>query len=530
MSDGAIQKLRQYRGDLATCAADCYKIRDKTGSLRQLELNAVQKYVHDKLEAQKAEKGWVRALILKGRRPGISTYVAARYYHNASMHSGVNVYILAHEQAASDTLFGIVDRYQKNNPIRPSIGTSNAKELVFDRLDSSYSVATAGQKAGGRSKTTQLFHGSEVAFWANATDHFASSVQTVSLMPGTEVILESTANGPSGEFYGRWQDAEKGVGDYIPIFVPWFADPDNTREPERGFELSSEADDGEISEIEYQEMYDLSMGQMAWRRAKIQELRSPELFRQEYPADAAEAWVTPGHDSFLKPAKVLRARKRKTEGYGPLILGVDPASMGGDRFAIAARRGLRVEWVRTRSKLDTQEGIAWVRSVIDEVNPARVNIDAGNVGHAIVTGLRSIGHQYAKVIRGVNFGGTSQFKLATPKLPGPKNRRAEMYCRFRDWLDDPMGPAIPDRDSLHSDLIAPKLKPQLNNDTLLESKEDMRKRGVRSTDEGDSVVLTFAQSEVITDYAEAPQPQTFGATDRPKPKLHITEGPLSWMG
>src|SRR5690606_9388302 len=132
----------------------------------------------------------------------------------ATLNRGVNVYILTHEQTATDNLFKMVDRFQTHNPLAPSTGKSNAKELEFDKLDSSYVVATAGQKGGGRSRTISLFHGSEVHFWNNAKDHFASSVQTVPDRPGTEIILESTGNGPSGEFYERWHDAVAGKSDY----------------------------------------------------------------------------------------------------------------------------------------------------------------------------------------------------------------------------------------------------------------------------------------------------------------------------
>jgi hypothetical protein len=49
-----------------------------------------------------------------------------------------------------------------------------------------------------------LLEGSEVAFWPNARDHFAGVVHTVPDLSGTEIILESTANGVGGEFHERW--------------------------------------------------------------------------------------------------------------------------------------------------------------------------------------------------------------------------------------------------------------------------------------------------------------------------------------
>lgn len=498
-----IDHVAALRGDYELFARECLKIRTKAGSTVAFEFNAAQRVVHDAVEAQKREHGFVRALVLKGRQQGISTYVGGRFYHRTAMRKGVNTYILAHEQPASDTLFGMVDRYQRHNPLAPHVGISNTKELIFDKLDSSYAVATAGTKAGGRSKAISLFHGSEVAFWANAPDHFTASVQGVPLEPGTEVILESTSAGAGGEFYERWQDAEAERGDYIPIFLPWWLSPEYSRPPPPGFVLSQDADEaaGEMSEQEYADLFKVSSGQMFWRRNKIIELRKPELFQREYPATPQEAWTAPpGFEPFISSIVALRARKLHREAVGPLIIGVDPASNGGDRFSVAARRGQCVQWVRWRNKIDCLEGALWLKSLIDELNPVRMNIDGGNIGADIITLLKSYGQKYANVVRGVNFGGTSEAKIAKPKAPGPKNRRAEMWQRMAEWLKDPVGASLPDLDMLGTDLAAPRLKPLLTNDFLLESKQEMKKRGVRSPDLADAIALTFAFREHFERY------------------------------
>lgn len=536
-TDAELDLFEQLHDSLEDFGAECLRIRTKAGQIVPFVMNAAQRQAHDRIEEQRAEKGWVRALILKGRQQGMSTYIGARYYHKSSMNRGVNVYILSHEQNTSDALFKIVDRYQRNNPLAPHVGASNVKELEFDRLESSYAVATAGAKEGGRGRTISLFHGSEVAFWMNAPGHFAASVQAVPLEPGTEVLLESTSAGPSGEFYERWQDAEAGKGDYICIFIPWFVSPEYARQPPPGFELSKEADDGEFSEVEYAQLHDLSLAQMCWRRNKIVELRSLETFKREYPSSPDEAWTATGTmEPYIKPANVMRARKRKQEAAGPLILGVDPASGGGDRFAVAARRGLVVPWVKWRNKIDTHEGTLWVKSLIDEYNPARVNVDAGNIGAAIITNLKALGPKYAKVVRGVNFGAPSQAKVARPKVPGPKNRRAEMWMRSKDWLELEEGVQIPDLDVIQGDATGPMQKPLLNNDFLLESKADMKKRRVRSPDLWDSVVLTFASLETLTGYHEAPSVRTFGNLEQAAPKPaaaverpRLPTGPTGWM-
>jgi hypothetical protein len=183
-----------------------------------------------------------------------------------------------------------------------------AKELVAS-LDSGYSVGTAGTKAAGRSRTLQLFHGSEVAFWPNAASHFAGVLQAVPDLPETEIILESTANGIGGEFHERWQMAEAGIGDYQAIFVPWFWSEEYARPVDADFILDDD-------EEEYAALHGLSMEQMAWRRAKIHELKDPMLFRQEYPSTAAEAFQLTGTTRSSSPTWCWRPGRRNATASG----------------------------------------------------------------------------------------------------------------------------------------------------------------------------------------------------------------------
>jgi hypothetical protein len=497
---------RRLRDDFAYYAQMCLKIRpkDPRAGLQPLLLNPPQIHVHERLEQQKASTGRVRALILKGRQEGISTYVGARFYHQTAHSHGVRCYILSHEQRATDNLFGIAMRLHDNSPklMKPSTGVANAKELVFDKLDSGYAVGTAGTKAVGRSHTFQLFHGSEVAFWRNARDHFAGVVQTVPELPGTEIILESTANGVGNEFHARWQEAEAGRGGYIAIFVPWFWLKEYRRSVPVGFALDED-------EARYAQAYGLDLEQMAWRRIKILELGADGavLFRQEYPATAAEAFQFTGHDAFVKPEAVVKARKANCAAVGPLILGVDPKRFGNDRFSIAWRRGRKLLQVESKSeKLDGLAGANWVRQVIDRDGPRRVFIDVGGVGAGVYDFLNAWGYGFdaadpidpKKVVVPIDFGGSpEQADIYLPSgevRPGPYNRRAEMWSRSRDWLAEPGGADIPDSDSLQADACGPSYHYNANGYLLLESKEHMRDvRKLRSPDEWDAVALTFAE-------------------------------------
>lgn len=491
LSDEELQIRQRLKDDLRHYASRCLKIRTKSGELAPLIFNGVQDYVHAKLEEQKRKIGRVRALVLKARQEGLSTYLGARFYHRATHYHGVRVYILTHEQDATATLFGMVERFQQHCPIdvRATLGASNAKELSFPALDSGYSVGTAGAKATGRAKTVQLFHGSEVAHWANAKDHMAGVVQAVPELEDTEIVFESTANGIGGEFHERWQISEAGGSDYIPIFVPWYWSLDYQRAPPIGWEPNEE-------EEEYARLYGLTIPQLVWRRAKIAELKDPNLFRQEYPATAAEAFQTTGHDAFIPSQLVLTARKATCEAFGSLIIGVDPARFGDDGFAIAWRQGRKVLKVERRHKLDTIQGANWVRSIIDRERPAKVFIDVGGSGAGVVDVLKDWGEPYSDTCEGVNFGAAPhqpiRYGARGEVLPGPRNRRAEMWMESKAWLDDIGGADIPDDDALHTDAVAPGYKYDARQFLVLESKEDIRKRGLRSPDGWDAVALTFA--------------------------------------
>ena len=80
--------LQKLKDDLIHYALRCLKIRTKSGTVSQLELNKAQKYIHSRLQQQLCSTGKVRALILKGRQQGCSTYVGARFYWKVTHNFG----------------------------------------------------------------------------------------------------------------------------------------------------------------------------------------------------------------------------------------------------------------------------------------------------------------------------------------------------------------------------------------------------------------------------------------------------------
>jgi hypothetical protein len=307
-------------------APRCLKIRTKSGAIEPLQLNEAQQYLHAKLEEQKARTGKVRALTLKGRQQGCSTYTEGRFFHRVTHRPGTRAFILTHMDDATNNLFGMAKRFYEHCPevVRPVMAASNAKELIFSRLDSGYKVGTAGSKGTGRSDTIQLFHGSEVAYWPNAASHVAGALQAVPDEPGTEIILESTSAGRQGLFYEMCAAAMRGEGEYILVFIPWFWQREYRKEVAAGSTWNAD-------ELAYKAAHGLDDEQMAWRRAKIVELNGIHNFRREYPATPQEAFSAEIPGALWKREQIdkLRVPRDQLPALTRIVVAVDPS--GGDK-------------------------------------------------------------------------------------------------------------------------------------------------------------------------------------------------------
>lgn len=123
--------------------------------------------------------------------------------------------------------------------------------------------------------------------------------------------------------------------------------------------------------------------------------------------------------------------------------------------------------------------VGHIIEAIEEFKPALVVIDEGGLGAGIVDRLKEQRYK----IKGVNFGN----KSANPIMYG--NKRAEMWGKMKDWLKSA---SIPKDRFLKTDLISPMIKPDSKGTIFLESKKDMKARGLASPDAADAICVTFA--------------------------------------
>ena len=494
---------RRYLTDREAYCRDLVKIAPKEGGvLVPFRWNAAQRKLNAILDRQLEVRGWVRALILKARQLGISTYIGARYYHSTSLSLGTQTYILTHEDKATSQLFRMVRRMHDHMPVdyRPEMVTANANEIQFAGTNSGYRVGTAKNvQGGGRSLTIHRFHGSETAFWSHPEDHFAAALQAVPGAPGTEIILESTANGVGGTFYDQWQAAERGDSDFAGIFLPWFI-ADEYRRAVEPYDQSPE-------EREYQELYRLDDEQACWLHFKSIDLggNPGEIctkFRQEYPATAAEAFQASSGNSLIGDEYILAARRcvAPDQSYLPRVIGMDVARslkdardkngklLKRDATRIVDRQGRKMGAINECHYSDDPVFLASRLMALLRDNPdiRKAFVDATEgMGAGIVTICRGNGFE-GRVV-GVNFG-------SAPQNPERYlNRRGEMHGRLRDWCKDAAVPDIPDDDLWHRHMAATTFKYDANGRLVLDSKEHIRKEYGFSPDIADAGALTFAE-------------------------------------
>lgn len=291
----SIEAVRQrLYDDFEFYAKHALKIRTKEGTIVSLVLNEAQKIFMRAVIRQLEQTGKVRVVVLKGRQQGLSTIIEGILYWWTSQHKAVKTIVMTHLGESTKALFDMAKRYHEQCPeiLRPHTKYSSRKELSFDLLDSSYMVATAGGEGVGRGETIQLAHLSEAAFYppATARDNINGLMQSIPNSKGTFVFVESTANGIGNPFHNIWTSAVEGKSEYEAIFIPWFVQKEYRAPVPQGFERTP-------AEDKLVKAYGLDNEQLMFRRHKIA-VNGEEMFQQEYPCHADEAFLTSGRPVF----------------------------------------------------------------------------------------------------------------------------------------------------------------------------------------------------------------------------------------
>ena len=294
----------------------------------------------------------ISLLVLKGRQQGFTTLVTAYQLACCILNKNFQGYTLADKSDNSETIFQNKAKFpysQLPEVLKPTEKYNNRKQLLFERINSSWAVDTA-TKDVGRSRTVNFFHGSECAFWKDGISPIQGALGEA-FTKNCIKIYESTANG-----YNDYQEMwDSGV--HINCFYEWW----RTKEYSTSFRNDEERadfircidggngyiydrlNDGEKEWIRerlrwLKDSKHLSPEQLHWYWHKYRKYIDKDLIKQEYPCSPEEAFLLSGKNAFDVVA--IQAR----------LLNIDkPIKTGYFSYDYDGLRISNIQWVNDRN-------------------------------------------------------------------------------------------------------------------------------------------------------------------------------------
>lgn len=292
-------------------------IIDKDGQRTKLRPNAIQ----SAFEVSRSADG--RDIVLKPRQVGFTTWELARDIW----------YLLTHPDSK------VVVVVQTDSDHKPLRETSEKIRIMFESLaaggiqldfrsqtvsewvlgNASLRIIEAGASEAkaskqGRGLTIHRLHITELAFFEYAQETLNAMMECVpSAEHGSEITIESTANGAAGIFYERYQKAKAG-NDWQSHFFEWMQQEEyrTALTPGEVIKPSTEREQNLIAQ------HGASLEQLKWYRSKVEDKGQP-LVDQEYPIDEDTCWLIAGR-TFFDRAKVI-ALKGRTQKPASVALG-----------------------------------------------------------------------------------------------------------------------------------------------------------------------------------------------------------------
>lgn len=297
-----LKEVRKYPEKLIELV---FIVVDKDQKTRPFILNDVQREFIDILNKviENFDKGLITDIsifILKGRQQGFTTVVTAYQLARSILNRNFQGFTLADKSDNSEAIFQNKAKYpysQLPEVLKPTEKFNNRKQLLFEKINSSWAVDTA-TKDVGRSRTVNFFHGSECAFWKDGIAPIQAALGEA-FTKNCIKIYESTANGYN-DYQKMWDS-----GVHINCFFEWW----KTKEYVLNFE-SEDIHKKFINNINTQESWiykrlkwlkeekKLNDNQLYWYFKKYEGYIDKNLIKQEYPCTPKEAFLLSGQTVF----------------------------------------------------------------------------------------------------------------------------------------------------------------------------------------------------------------------------------------
>ena len=288
-----------------------FVVVDKNQKTMPFFLNEVQKEFINTLNKaiEDFDKGLITdisILILKGRQQGFTTVVTAYQLSCSLLNRNFQGFTLADKSDNSEAIFQNKAKFvysQLPDILKPTEKFNNRKQLLFEKINSSWAVDTA-TKDVGRSRTINFFHGSECAFWKDGITGIQAGLGEA-FTKNCIKIYESTANGYN-DYQVMWDS-----GVHINCFYEWWKTSEYRIEfPSE--EIKQEFIDNINKKSDWiwerlkwlRDDKQLALEQLYWYFKKWEGYIDKRLIRQEYPCTPKEAFLLSG-DNVFDTEKIL---------------------------------------------------------------------------------------------------------------------------------------------------------------------------------------------------------------------------------
>jgi len=406
------------------------KVRDRAGKLVPLVANSAQQA----FEANRGRKN----IVLKARQMGMTTWIAGRFFLRTITAQGVLTVQVAQNRQASESIFRIVQRMWENLPDELRKGPlvrsrANVGQMVFPKLDSEFRVWSAGDENAGRGISIHNLHCSEVSRWPRDAGATLAGLRAA-LVPGGELVLESTPNGAYGAFYDEWtRGIDVGDGSLLDQdvgllrhFLPWWMEPAYVGESVDRESMSAE-------ELAFVDTHGLTGQQIGFRRGL--ERGFGKLRPQEYAEDAEVCFRATGNCCFdiealeRRLVEVASATSEARRGGALLIwmqalpgreyiVAVDTAGGGPDGDFAAVQvidAATGVQCAELQERLDPLELAHVAADLAREYGGALTVVERNNHGGTVVAYLSTV-ERYERLYRQDGQAGWLTTSVSKPEI------------------------------------------------------------------------------------------------------------------
>ncbi|MBO4982887.1 MAG: hypothetical protein J6D23_02420 [Clostridia bacterium] len=267
----------------------CFCVVDKKRRTTPFFLNDVQKDFIAKLETLGRQKPF---FILKGRQQGFTTLITAIQLSFAIVRKNFSGFTVADRDDNTKAIFTDKAKAMYNDLpkiLKPKEKFNSVNELFFDKLNSSWRIASASSNVG-RSRTLSFIHFSEVAFYKCSISDLQKSIAEAATQDAL-CVYETTANG-FNEAKALWDN-----GSCHNLFYEWW----KTKEyVSNEYEFLETKDKWLIERLKILEQKGLSREQITWYAKKYASYIDKSSIKQEYPCSPEEAFIVSGDCVFDK--------------------------------------------------------------------------------------------------------------------------------------------------------------------------------------------------------------------------------------